>query len=127
MSRSQRPSVLHMIILSSLMLLGTQAPAAADIAAGKKAAIRWCASCHLVSPDQKKASVDAPSFAKISRTRRVSAIKSFLIQSHPQMPNMTLTQSEIDNLILYMQTLAPPIDPVKLKPQKDKPPKQHRG
>ena len=31
-----------------------------DPAAGEIIAKRWCASCHLVAPDQTRASADAP-------------------------------------------------------------------
>ena len=37
------------------------------------------------------------------------------------------TRDEIADLIAYMQSLAPPADPLKPPPQKDDPPKQFRG
>ena len=44
------------------------APAiAADVAHGERIARRWCASCHVVAPDQQKGSTDTPSFADIAR------------------------------------------------------------
>ena len=55
--------------LAALALLATlAAPArAADVAQGETLAKRWCASCHLVSADQTRATPDAPSFAAIAR------------------------------------------------------------
>jgi len=42
---------------------------AADAAKGEIIAKRWCAACHLVSPDQTQANSDAPSFAAIARKK----------------------------------------------------------
>ncbi len=96
------------------------APAyAADVAQGERLARRWCAECHVVSPDQTTAKADAPSFASISAKRRVPEISAFLRQDHPQMPNMSLSRDEIANLIAWMQSLAPALDPLKPEPQKD--------
>lgn len=110
-----------------LALIKVSSLSAADIEKGKNIAARWCASCHLISPEQKKANAGVPSFAYINSKRRISQIKAYLIQSHPQMPNMSLTAVEIDNIIAYMQSLSLPRELLKPKPQKDKPPKQFRG
>lgn len=92
---------------------------AADPAHGEALAKRWCAACHLVAPDQPRAQADAPSFAAISATRRVPEIAHFLTQSHPQMPDMNLSRDEIMDLIAYMHTLAPPMEPGPPPPVKD--------
>jgi mono/diheme cytochrome c family protein len=98
--------------------------AAADVARGETLAKRWCAECHVVSPHQPRAQADAPTFAAISASRRVPEIKLFLGQSHPQMPDMNLSRDEIADLIAYMHSLAPPIEPPTPPPVKDdyKPP-----
>lgn len=112
------------LILTALCALPVSA---ADVQQGAKLAQRWCASCHAIAPSQDKASADAPSFASISAARKVPEIQGFLQQSHPSMPDMNLSRSEIADLIAYMQSLAPPADPQKPEPQKDEPPKQYRG
>jgi len=100
------------IVGAILAMLGACAPAvAADAANGERLAKRWCAACHVVAPGQTSAQSDAPSFAAISATRRIPEIDAFLKQSHPQMPDMSLTRAEIADLIAHMQTLAPPLDP----------------
>ena len=77
-----------------------------------------------MSPDQQRAQSDAPSFAAISAARRVPDIVAFLGQSHPKMPDMNLSRDEIADLIAYMHTLAPPLEPAPTTPMKDnyKPP-----
>lgn len=108
-------------------IIGASHALAADEVKGKIVAERWCASCHAVSNDQARASADAPSFASIAEQRRIPEIKGFLTQSHPAMPDMSLTTAEITDLIAYMQTLGQPLDPMKPPVEPDKPPKEYRG
>jgi mono/diheme cytochrome c family protein len=114
-------------VIAGTMILTVPAAMAADIGQGAKIAQRWCATCHVVTPGQPAAKADAPSFASISAARKVPEIAGFLMQSHPSMPDMNLSRAEIADLIAYMQSLAPPLDPLKPQPQKDDPPKQFRG
>jgi mono/diheme cytochrome c family protein len=78
-----------------------------DAAAGKEMAVRWCAECHMVAPDQARASADVPTFMDIAK--RVdgdfAVIEGFLIDPHPAMPVMSLTRQEIRDLIAYFATL----------------------
>lgn len=109
--------------LAAAVILGlvvwSPAAGAADAANGARLATRWCAACHLVSPTQTRAHADAPSFASLSAGRRIPEIDGFLKQSHPQMPDMSLTRDEIADLIAYMHTLAPPLDPAPPAGRKD--------
>ncbi len=80
---------------------------AADPQHGRDLAQRWCASCHLVSPDQRRASADVPPFAAIARapdfdTKRLAY---FLLDPHPKMPDLPLTRSAADDIAAYIQTL----------------------
>ena len=66
---------------------------AADAAKGEVIAKRWCAACHLVTPDQTRANSDAPSFAAIAHKITSSkALTAFLMDPHPIMPDMNLTR-----------------------------------
>ncbi len=111
-------------VLLALSVALAQPALASDAANGEMLAKRWCAECHVVSEGQPRAQADAPSFASISAGRRVPEIASFLRQSHPQMPDMNLSRDEIADLIAYMHTLAPPVEPGPAAPVKDdyKPP-----
>jgi mono/diheme cytochrome c family protein len=113
-----RPLAALVLACASVGALPAQSDAA-DAQQGERLARRWCAECHIVAPDQTRARADAPSFAAISATRRVPQIEGFLRQNHPQMPDMSLSRDEIANLIAWMQSLSPSLDPAKPAPQKD--------
>jgi mono/diheme cytochrome c family protein len=85
-----------------------EARAAGDAENGKNLAQRWCASCHVVSSEQRQASVAAPTFASIARRPGFDADKLafFLLDPHPKMPNMSLTRREASDLAAYIATLA---------------------
>jgi mono/diheme cytochrome c family protein len=79
---------------------------AADAAKGEVIAKRWCAACHLVTPDQTRANSDAPSFASIAHKIKSSkALTAFLTDPHPIMPDMNLTRDEIADIVAYIGTL----------------------
>jgi mono/diheme cytochrome c family protein len=87
-----------------------QARAAGDAENGKNLAQRWCAACHVVSSEQRQASVAAPTFASIARQPGFNADKLafFRLDPHPKMPNMSLTRREASDLAAYIATLAKP-------------------
>lgn len=107
------------LLAAGVVLFAAQQGLAADAANGERLAKRWCAECHVVAPDQRRAQSDAPTFSSISAARKVPEISSFLGQSHPQMPDMSLSRNEIADLIAYMHTLAPPLEPAPAAPAKD--------
>ncbi|MEP4768763.1 MAG: c-type cytochrome [Roseibium sp.] len=81
---------------------------AADPAAGKALAMQWCSSCHLVAEEQSTASsVSLPSFYDISEDNGWTSEKlsTFLANPHAKMPNMTLGNYEIANLVSYIGSL----------------------
>lgn len=79
---------------------------AADAANGEIIAKRWCAACHLVSPDQARANSDVPSFKAIARDKSHKQISAFLTDPHPKMPNMNLSRSEIEDIAAYIARLG---------------------
>jgi mono/diheme cytochrome c family protein len=80
---------------------------AADAAHGLDLAKRWCASCHIVSPDQQSASADAPPFATIAQSTNFDPkrLAYFLLEPHPKMPPMALSRSAADDIAAYIQSL----------------------
>lgn len=91
--------------------------AAADSENGQKLAEHWCAACHLVSPAQKQASADVPTFADIARRKDARQLALFLTKPHGQMPDMTLSQPEVADLVGYILSLGPNPPPPEEKPQ----------
>ncbi|HEY8579792.1 MAG TPA: cytochrome c [Beijerinckiaceae bacterium] len=120
---SPRPSAALFAVVFAVLQNASPA-AAADPAQGERLARRWCADCHVATPDQARARADAPPFATVIATRRADEIAAFLATSHGSMPDMALSRAEIADIIAWMQKLAPPLEPPKAKPQKDdyKPP-----
>ncbi len=78
----------------------------ADPAAGEAIAKRWCASCHLVTPDQEAAVAGVPSFKGIADTRDEAYIRGFLFDPHPPMPQFSLTESQVDDVVAFIRSKA---------------------
>lgn len=91
----------------------TIAPAAAQerihgiAASGKVIAERWCAACHIVSPEQTTGSADLPTFMSIAKAAAddTDPLEAFLADPHPVMPDMSLTRQEIRDLVAYVASL----------------------
>ena len=79
----------------------------ADADHGAELAKRWCASCHVVSSDQKQASADVPPFAALAQRSDFGAEKLafFLLEPHPKMPNYPLSRNEAGDIAAYIETL----------------------
>lgn len=93
--------------LAGLLVLAAAGPAAAaDAAAGQRLVARWCVSCH--ATDRSRAAADAaPSLQTIAETRGGSPgwLRAWLAAPHPPMPNLSLSNREIDDVVAYLQTL----------------------
>jgi len=112
------------LLLSSLVAT----PAlAADIASGHRIAARWCAACHMISPGQTRSSTDAPSFAAVAGRYEPRDLRLFLTSPYPRMPNMTLSQPEIADLVAYIRTLGPKRDEPEPLEKDEKLPEAKRG
>jgi mono/diheme cytochrome c family protein len=93
------------ILLTSQSAAG--APASGNAGAGKELAERWCASCHLVSPEQATATTEAPPFETIAASHDSFAwLGAFLADPHPPMPELSLTRDEIRDLTAYIASLG---------------------
>jgi mono/diheme cytochrome c family protein len=87
--------------------LGGTAAFGADANTGLEIARRWCASCHIIEPNQRIGSDVVPPFATVARTPNLDASKIalFLLDPHPKMPDMSLTRDETADLAAYIATL----------------------
>jgi mono/diheme cytochrome c family protein len=93
------------LVVAAAGLSGSLAMAA-DADHGSDLAKRWCATCHVVNADQKRASTDAPPFAVIAGKSNFTPekIAFFLLDPHPKMPNFPLSRSEAADLAAYIGT-----------------------
>ncbi len=107
----QRPGHVILIIMAVLVLalalamVWTRPAAALDAEAGRLLAGRWCSACHTVEPSS--GADQAPTFEAIARdpSRSSDWVRAWLMLPHPAMPDMTLSRSEIDAIIAYLQSL----------------------
>jgi mono/diheme cytochrome c family protein len=85
-----------------------QSSAIADPVNGERLARLWCASCHVVAPNQTGASADVPTFEAIGRMPGFDRTKIafFLLDPHPKMPNMSLSRIEASDLADYITRLG---------------------
>ena len=99
------------IAVWAAVLAAVPGPAQAldDASQGKLLATQWCASCHLVTPDQTRASADAPPFMTIAKRSEeaLGRLPSFLTDPHPKMPNFNLSRQEIGDIVAYIRSLKP--------------------
>lgn len=80
--------------------------AAQDRFQGERLAKQWCASCHVVSTEQKTGTPDVPTFSSVAQNRDITAewLALFLLSPHPKMPDMSLTRNEAADLAAYIRT-----------------------
>ena len=78
-----------------------------NVEQGGELARRWCSSCHVVSPDQKSAVIEAPPFQSIARRPDFDPAKlaTFLLDPHPKMPDMGLSRDATTDIAAYIATL----------------------
>ena len=75
---------------------------------GAEVARAWCTECHAVgSQITGTVLIDVPTFYQIANRTGQSAqrIKNFLIDPHPPMPNLHLSQEQMRNLATYILSL----------------------
>jgi mono/diheme cytochrome c family protein len=96
------------VMAAIAVTLAAQPSSAADAANGEVLARRWCATCHVVAPDQKQATGEAPPFTTIAKQPDFDAARLalFLLDPHPKMPNMALSRREAADLAAYIASLA---------------------
>jgi mono/diheme cytochrome c family protein len=84
-----------------------QAGVAADATHGREVAQRWCAGCHAITADPRQTADVPPPFANIARRPDFDAARLayFLLNPHPIMPNMGLSQTEATDLAAYIGSL----------------------
>jgi mono/diheme cytochrome c family protein len=97
-------------VTAFIALLGVSgaASAAGNAAAGKRLAQQWCASCHQVEPSAPAKDV-APPFASLGvrKGKDPGWVRAWLTNPHPPMQGINLSRQQIDDVVAYLQSLAP--------------------
>lgn len=96
-----------LVVICVIVPGSVEAQTRGDRENGRVIAERWCAACHLVGPDQTSAAADIATFMEIARAAPddLSALEGFLADPHPVMPDMSLSRTEIRDLIAYIASL----------------------
>ena len=100
-----RGALVCLVLMAAPLYASADDATKGNAAHGKIIAKRWCSACHSVASDQARANSDAPPFASIARKKQASELKGFLTDPHPKMPNMSLSRSEIADIVAYIKTL----------------------
>jgi cytochrome c len=97
----------YVVLAVSVLAWVAASPAHADVAKGAQIAQQWCANCHLTGGNPGgPVPQGPPSFQMVARSGMTpDQLRAFLSHPHGAMPNLTLTRSEIDDLISYIHTL----------------------
>jgi len=96
-------------VVIALLATSSTASAAGSAEAGKRLAQQWCASCHQVEPNAP-AKDTAPPFASlgVEKGKDPGWIRAWLANPHPPMQGINLSRQQIDDIVAYLQSLAPP-------------------
>ena len=71
---------------------------------GQVLANKLCMACHVVS-GAGNGSDAAPSFATVAATRGYDYVRQWLMKPHGNMPPVDLTNRQMDELALYIESL----------------------
>ncbi len=100
----------NLVITAAFILLSTTpaALAAGDAAAGKRLAQQSCSSCHQVEASAT-ARDTAPPFPAIATKsgKDLGWVRAWLSNPHPPMQGIDLTRQQTDDIVAYLQSLAP--------------------
>ena len=104
---SRHLSAVFALLIGLLAMAPGAAWAGGDPEAGHRLAQRWCSSCH-AAEDATSATDAAPSLASIAldRADETGWLRSWLVATHPRMPNFDLSNAEIEDLVAYLARLA---------------------
>ncbi|HEY1259225.1 MAG TPA: c-type cytochrome [Stellaceae bacterium] len=95
----------------ALIVVGSITAASASFAAdpvkGGQLAQQWCSSCHVVGQTAPKTVQQGPpSFRMIAQSGETQdQLRTFLSHPHGAMPSLSLSRTEIADLIAYIETL----------------------
>ena len=78
-----------------------------DASMGQQLAQKWCSDCHAVGAEDAEAHGAVPSFVSIAEMSSTTSLSlhAFLLTPHERMPNLQLTQTQIDHVVAYILSL----------------------
>jgi cytochrome c len=98
--------VLGVMALMPILPAVANAQAAGDPEAGLRVARQWCTGCHIVESGGRGSDSGPPFHEVANRPDRTPAtMRAWLTDPHPPMPNLNLTNKEINDVIAYLESL----------------------
>lgn len=104
--RVLRLAAVLLLAIWSCAGLASRPAGAGDPEPGRKLVQKWCSSCHYVEGSDA-ASDAAPAFSEIANrpTATEGGWRAWLSDPHPPMPNLHLSNEEIDAVIAFLKSL----------------------
>jgi mono/diheme cytochrome c family protein len=98
--------VFSILTLAAIAALPDPIFAAGDEASGLALAQAWCTGCHVVGPTVAGGD-SGPPFAAVANRSNLSpgALRAWLTEPHPPMPNLDLSRQQIDDITAYLDSL----------------------
>ncbi len=98
------------LVLFALLVAACTAPGEAqDVAQGERLATERCGSCHAVGRTGTSPRPNAPAFRDLHRRYPVDdlaeALAEGIVTGHPDMPEQSFSQPEINALLAYLRSL----------------------
>jgi mono/diheme cytochrome c family protein len=97
-----------LLLTAGLLLWNSQARAYGDVDDGHRLATSWCSGCHQVELRTQTSASDAiPSFQAVAAMPSTTSmsIRAFLSTTHAVMPDLKLTNGQIDDVGAYILSL----------------------
>jgi mono/diheme cytochrome c family protein len=106
-SRLSWTTALGLALALPIAAATAQPPVGGEPQAGRAYALKNCASCHMVSPQQSPPARTAPSFQAIADMRSTTemSLHAFLSTPHPRMPNFIVPPANGQDVIAYILSL----------------------
>jgi mono/diheme cytochrome c family protein len=92
-------------VLILLTLLLASPAFGGDASEGAATARKWCAECHDITGSTTSDKVPGWRHIANDPERTPEKLRNFLVRPHGEMPQIALTQRQIDNLLAYIATL----------------------
>ncbi len=107
-----RPAAVGLALLVNILSSGASAQDTASLAAGRRLAATRCGSCHAIDRNDQSPNPRSPRFRDLGAGYRLNGLRQALLDGmivgHMDMPIVTLTKTEADDLIAYLKALQQP-------------------
>jgi mono/diheme cytochrome c family protein len=103
-TRLLRPLLLAILLAPCIAGTAARADDIGDPVAGHRLAMAWCSNCHAIPGNDRAIATGAPTFSAIAANHAMTplALRAFLQTPHDRMPDLHLSNGEMDDLISFV-------------------------